>query len=516
MRFDLLPPEYCYELFKLLNQVRPFGYDQVRAIVRDELGADPEHVFRSFDPAPFASASIGQVHRAVLPSGEAVAVKVQRPDVRQLLRTDIELMYALSVVLDRLGAFGATRSRDVVDEFARWTLDEIDYRTEARHAEALRANADGDPIEHNARVHWAYTTSRVLTMELLDGIPLIDVLYAVRDGNDAFLDRLRADGYDRAAIARHIDWNMFNQTYAHGLFHADLHPANLFVLPGNAIGYVDFGIVGTFSAPLRESMVRYSWLFFEGHADDATAELMRWVVPTGETSVDAARRELRRAHEEFFFDMRLGRATRETRGRGGASAFALQILSAVRENGMAVSPSVVAYLKVLATADALRQQLAPDYDLPREVQRYFRRYRAQRVRAWLDPRTATPQAFDFGLRLRGALDAVQADDRGRAGTDALALAVQTRVDVVRASIRRLALAALAALVTGLWLLGPRGGRAGELWQSLPPWAPAGLLGVAAALLLVILHQVRRLGAAARGVTPRGGARRLPARRWDPE
>src|SRR4029079_17818854 len=118
-----LPAAYCDELFKLLNQVRPFPYEQVREIVARELGGPPEQVFREFETVSFAAASIGQVHRAVLQSGESVAVKVQRPGIRESLQGDISLMYSFGGLFDRFHLFGATRSRTVIDEFARWTAD---------------------------------------------------------------------------------------------------------------------------------------------------------------------------------------------------------------------------------------------------------------------------------------------------------------------------------------------------------------------------------------------------------
>ena len=182
LRFDLLPAAYCDELFKLLNQVEPFSYDEVREIIRQELGADPETIFQSFSHESFAAASIGQVHRAVLHSGEAVAVKVQRPGIRTTLGADIELMYASTRILDWTHVFGATRSREVIDEFARWTADELDYLVEARQAVLLYQNAQGGKGERIARVHRDYTTSRVLTTELIVGIPLIDVMIAKREG----------------------------------------------------------------------------------------------------------------------------------------------------------------------------------------------------------------------------------------------------------------------------------------------------------------------------------------------
>ena len=152
LRFDLLPAPYCDELFKLLNQVAPFSYDEVRAIIRQELGDDPETIFRSFSHDSFAAASIGQVHRAVLHSGEPVAVKVQRPGIRATLGADIALMYSTTRILDWSHVFGATRSREVIDEFARWTADELDYLVEARQAVLLYQNAQGDKVERIARV----------------------------------------------------------------------------------------------------------------------------------------------------------------------------------------------------------------------------------------------------------------------------------------------------------------------------------------------------------------------------
>src|SRR5207342_307047 len=172
-----------------------FSYVEVRDIIRQELGDEPETVFRSFTPASFAAASIGQVHRAVLHSGEHVAVKVQRPHIRETLQADIHLMYGMTWLLDWTHLFGGTRSREVIDEFARWTADELDYLVEARQAVLLWEHSRGDTTERVARVHRDYTTSRVLTTELLEGIPLIDIMIAKREGNQAYLDALTARGH---------------------------------------------------------------------------------------------------------------------------------------------------------------------------------------------------------------------------------------------------------------------------------------------------------------------------------
>src|SRR6476660_7900118 len=189
LRFDLLPAAYCDEMFKLLNQVAPFSFAEAREIIRQELGNEPERIFATFEHDSFAAASIGQVHRATLHSGDAVAVKVQRPGIREILQADIEMMYGLTWLLDWTHLFGVTRSRDVIDEFARWTADELDYLVEARQAVLLYEHSKGDRHERIARVYRDYTTSRVLTTELIEGIPLIEIMVAKRDGDLEYLER---------------------------------------------------------------------------------------------------------------------------------------------------------------------------------------------------------------------------------------------------------------------------------------------------------------------------------------
>jgi predicted unusual protein kinase regulating ubiquinone biosynthesis (AarF/ABC1/UbiB family) len=414
LRFDLLPAAYCEELLKLLNAVPPFGYADVRDIVQQELGAQPDAVFRVFEPEPFASASIGQVHRAVLHSGEQVAVKVQRPRIREIMRADIDLMYGFSPILDWTRFFGATQTRQVIDEFARWTADELDYMLEARQAVLLYEHAKDDRLERVARVYRRYTTSRVLTSELIVGIPLIEIVRAVHAGDEAYLARLHARGYDLEQIVRHLDWNMLNQVFVFGCFHADLHPANLYVLPDNAIGYVDFGMVGQLPDGVRDSLTRYSWLLFQWDIESAVKELMRWLAASGSTNSATASQELVRVHEGFLY------ALGDVGERGGAHAWARRpnepnpystlavgIMETVRRNQLTVSPSVVAFLKMLVTLGALRHQLATEYDLPEVARRFFGRLIQQHGEDWLDPRLAMGRIYTASFRIKRTLEFVE-------------------------------------------------------------------------------------------------------------
>jgi predicted unusual protein kinase regulating ubiquinone biosynthesis (AarF/ABC1/UbiB family) len=457
MRFDLLPAAYCNELFKLLNRVRPFPYEQVRQIIRQELGDWPEDVFDSFEAESFAAASIGQVHRAVLPSGETVAVKIQRPRIREILQSDIDLMYAVTWVLDLTHAFGTTQSRQVIDEFARWTADELDYLVEARQAVVLRQNARGDRLEKIARVQREYTTSRVFTAEFISGIPLIEIISAIREGNDGYIEDLVEQGYDLNKIVRHLDWNMLNEVYVYGYFHADLHPANVFVLPGNGIGYVDYGIVGQLPDRVRRSLTYYTWRLFKGDTDAAVRELMRWMAPTSATDAAAARRDLARVHDAFLYNTAAARRPGRLPGRPGVdvdnpySKLAVDTLRIIRVHELQLSQSLLAYLKMLVTLGTLRHQLATDYDLAATVQRFFRGLTRQEAINALDPRLAIGRAYDASVRVNRAIEFVEfleaQEPAITAGVDSL-FGIRGRL---RRARRRLISLGLAVLVVGLAL-----------------------------------------------------------------
>jgi ubiquinone biosynthesis protein len=396
LRFDLLPDAYCRELFKLLNQVRPFSYETAREIIRYELGAYPEDLFESFDQEPFSAASIGQVHRARLLNGEEVAVKIQRPGIRELIGADIRAMYFLAAIVDWFHLLGVTHTRLILDEFAAWTEQELDYTIEGRHAEMLRRNQGDEGLEVNAKIYWKYTTSRVITTEFLNGIMLLDILDAVRRGEKTEIDSLLSRGYSLKLIARHIVWNLLNQIYLYGYFHADLHPANLIVLPSNRIGYVDFGIVGQLSPALRQSHVYYAWNLFCGNVERAVDEFMRWITPSFRTDPEQARAELTRVVENYLHAVSSAPITRA----GDIPASEVASLAIIRRHHMIIDPSIVMCLKALVTANAVVFELMPNFDLQGEERRFFAGLIAQWGEEVIDPQTLLENAFDLNHRVQ--------------------------------------------------------------------------------------------------------------------
>lgn len=271
---DILSPEYCNALFELLDRVAPFSYAEVRRIVTAELGQPPEQVFDSFETRPIATASVGQVHVARL-RGEKVAVKVQRPRVEIEFASDIRLMVTTMTVIRWLRLRSLEWMLEPMTEFVGWTREELDYRNEARYSERLRALSAGSAIQYVPRVYADVTTRRVLVVEFLEGVTLLDYLRAREQGDEVLLQRLKAGGFDGRRFAANIIDNFLGDAFRHGVYHADLHPANLMVLPNNVVGYIDFGITGVLSPYSRRHLVIMTLALAQGDMETLQGQFLK-------------------------------------------------------------------------------------------------------------------------------------------------------------------------------------------------------------------------------------------------
>lgn len=233
-RPDIVPPDIVFELKGLQDKVRSFPTEEARDVIEAELELTLEQLFLEFEEEPVAAASIGQVHRAVLPNGRKVVVKVQRPGAPRQIEADLELMYQLArLARERVKALEFIDTVAVVDEFARSIRQELDYRSEARNAEQFHRNFAGHPHVRVPRVYWSYSRSRVLTMERLEGIHVRDV-----DLGEYTLEQ-------RQRLAYRIAEAWMAMIFRHGFFHADPHPSNIMVLEqSDQIGLIDFGTAG--------------------------------------------------------------------------------------------------------------------------------------------------------------------------------------------------------------------------------------------------------------------------------
>ncbi|MEP6908947.1 MAG: AarF/ABC1/UbiB kinase family protein [Actinomycetota bacterium] len=286
MRPDVLPPDIISELRGLQDDVRPFPYAEVERVIREELGQPIERLFLEFDPVPLAAASIGQVHRAVLPNGHTVAVKVQRPGAPAQIEADLGLLYQASkIVKERVRALDFVDVHELVDEFARAIRQELDYRLEGRNAETLHRNFAGHPHVRVPRVYWSYTRSRVLTLEFVEGIQLADI------------DEAGYSLAERKQLAEVIAEAWMTMIFREGFFHGDPHPANILVIRPDLIGLVDFGLAGK----LTEDDISKATRLFIDVANENVEALPKRLADLGVRYPKEREQEFLQAIQDLFY-----------------------------------------------------------------------------------------------------------------------------------------------------------------------------------------------------------------------
>ena len=244
-RADLFPPEYVEELAKLQDRVPAFSYEQVEAIVEQELGKKIPELFHSFDPIPLAAASLGQVHKAKLHSGEEVVVKAQRPGLRKLFEIDLAILKGITRYFQNHPEWG--RGRDwlgIYEECCRILWEEIEYLNEGRNADTFRRNFRDYEWVKVPRIYWRYTSPRVLTLEYAPGIKI------------SHYEALEAAGLDRKLLARQGAEAYLHQLLNNGFFHADPHPGNIAVSAEGALIFYDFGMMGQIKTGVREQLMK--------------------------------------------------------------------------------------------------------------------------------------------------------------------------------------------------------------------------------------------------------------------
>jgi ubiquinone biosynthesis protein len=362
-RRDLVPLDVADELAKLQDRVPPFPAAQSRGLVEAAFGRSIEDIFSSFEAEPVASASIAQVHFAVLKDGREVAVKVLRPGMLSVIDQDLNLLHTLARWVDRLSADGKRlKPREVVAEFDGYLHDELDLVREAANATQLRRNMEGLNLVMVPVMVWDYCRSSVIVMQRMHGVPISQ------------LDRLRQAGVDFKKLSRDGVTIFFTQVFRDGFFHADMHPGNIQVsLAAETFGrYIalDFGIIGTLTETDKEYLA-YNFIAFFRRDYKRVAELhieSGWVPPG--TRVDALEGAIRSVCEPQFDrplkDISLGQVL-------------MRLFQISRRFNVEIQPQLVLLQKTLLNIEGLGRQLDPDLDLWTTAKPFLERWMNEQV-----------------------------------------------------------------------------------------------------------------------------------------
>ncbi len=392
-RRDLVPPDIAEELARLQDRVPPFPSDQALAVLRRAYGREAAEVFAEFDPTPVASASVAQVHRARLKSGERVAVKILRPGIKPVIGHDVKLLYALAGLIERLWWDGRRlKPREVVGEFAKHLEDELDLVREAANCSQLHRNFVGSPLLAVPEVFWDYTSSEVMVMTWMDGIPI------------ARMDMLLEQGVDIPRLARAGVETFFTQVFRDGYFHADMHPGNILVTSAGQYIALDFGIMGTLTEVDKNYLAQNFLAFFRrDYRKVAQAHLDAGWVPA-ETRVDEFETAIRAVCEPVF-----DRPLKEI----AFGKVLLRLFQTSRRFGMEIQPQLVMLQKTLLNIEGLGRDLDPDLDLWATAKPFLERWMSEQIgwRGWL--RTLKEEAPYWGTLIpqlpRMAHQALRAD-----------------------------------------------------------------------------------------------------------
>jgi len=364
-RSDLLPTAYIEALSRLQDNVAPFPYADVERIVTEELGVRISKAFASFEEEPLAAASLGQVHRALLRDGRAVVVKVQRPDIHKQVVEDLDALAEIAAVLDRRTKIGKRfHFSDMVAEFRKTLLAELDYRREAHNLTTLADNLAEFERLVVPRPVGDYCTTRVLTMDHIEGVKITN------------LSPVALVEMDGDALAEDVFRAYLKQIFIDGFFHADPHPGNVFITPDGKLALLDLGMVARLAPRLQEQLLQMVMAISEGRADDVADVAIK----IGERSPDFQEKAFRERVDDV-----VAHTQDATLGELQVGKVFLDMAKHAGESGIRVPPELSVLGKALLNLDGIGRILAPDFDPTASIQRNSSRIMRQRMLKTVSP-----------------------------------------------------------------------------------------------------------------------------------
>jgi ubiquinone biosynthesis protein len=358
-RRDLMPPDIADELARLQDQVPPFPSSQAVALLESAYRKKLHEVFHNFDETPVASASVAQVHFAVLPDGRDVAVKILRPGIERVILQDVALLEICAGMIERWWEDGRRlKPREVVAEFDKYLHDELDLMREAANASQLKRNFAGSRLLSVPEVYWDWCTTEVMVMERMDGIPVSQV------------DALRAAGIDIPKLAANGVEIFYTQVFRDGFFHADMHPGNVQVARDGRYIALDFGIMGTLTDIDKRYLAQNFIAFFRRDYKRVAEVHIESGWAPAETRVDELEGAIRAVCEPIF-----DKPLREV----SFGRVLLRLFQTSRRFGIEIQPQLVLLQKTLLNIEGLGLQLDPELDLWKTAKPWLERWMSEQV-----------------------------------------------------------------------------------------------------------------------------------------
>jgi ubiquinone biosynthesis protein len=368
MRYDLLPARYCEELSKLLDRLPPVPFETVVRVIEDDLEVPVEDCFSELEAEALAAASIAQVHSARLHNGQSVVVKVIRPGTRQRFRVDFVYMRLGARLLDGLGAFGELDLKRLVHELIRLTREELDFRREARNVWEMHEAMLADDVDHySPALVPELCGRRVLTMERIEGVSVAAVIAALEAGDRDALARFAEMGISPERTSELLMRSILEQSMRHRIFHADPHAANLIVMSGGTLGWIDFGMLGWLDERLWRAQFGMRHAVAEGNVYEAYQHLLTTLEPLPPIDLSTFEAEI----VELFRDWTASsQAPTSSLLEKSSGIVFLRIFDAVRRAGLRLPTGLVRLYRSIFVADIVMLKLHPGIDWVPIVRRF--------------------------------------------------------------------------------------------------------------------------------------------------
>jgi ubiquinone biosynthesis protein len=480
-RYDLLRVEYTDELGKLLDSLRPVPTAKITAEIERALGRPVTEAFASFEAQPLATASLAQVHGAVLPNGDEVVVKVLKPRIGEQVRVDVVFLRLTARALDLLPVLRGLDVSSLMDELARTAIEELDLGREAMYTAYIHEQMAADPIDHYApRVYRGHSNRTVLTLERIRGVTVREMLAATTNGNFFRLASWSARGITPRRTAVILLRSVLEQTMRYRSFNADPHPSNLIVSDGGTLNWVDFGSVGWIDERQWDQQMRLRDAIAHEQIHGAYLAVVDGMEPLPYGDLSRFEQEIKRIISDFLIASRDPSAPLSQKSTG---AFLLKTLAALRRNRLPMTSSTVQLYRTILIADIVMLRLYPTIDWRGHLRRFLRDLSTDLLeRAVWDPATSPYAWYRVARAPMAAAETAEwvmrrLPDIGRQTLRTLSSA-ERMIPYTLRLFRRLSLAAVLGAI-GLWAIKPEFSGEGSFSRFLlriedNPWPVVGI------------------------------------------